>query len=143
MSDLVPIFPHILASLNFTTIILLLFGFRAIRSGERASHKKFMLAAVLVAIIFLIIYTLYHLEIGNAVFAGTGKVRWFYFGLLIAHILAAVVVLFIVPMTLVRALRNKFTAHKALAKKALPLWMFVSISGLTVYIMAFHIWPAS
>ncbi|MBF0358345.1 MAG: DUF420 domain-containing protein [Magnetococcales bacterium] len=143
MSDLVPIFPHILASLNFTTVILLIFGVRAVRRGERAIHKKFMLAVMLVAILFLIIYTLYHLEIGNAVFAGTGKVRWVYFTLLIAHILAAVIVLFIVPMTLARALRSNFTAHKALAKKALPLWMFVSISGLVVYIMAFHIWPVS
>jgi putative membrane protein len=143
MADLVPIFPHLLAFFNVTTIILLLLGFQAIRQKSREGHKRFMLAAVFVAVLFLIVYTLYHLEVGNVAFAGEGKIRGFYFGLLIAHIIGAVFVLVMAPMTLFRAIKSKFDSHKSLAAKTLPLWLFVSLSGFAIYLMAFHIWPVA
>jgi putative membrane protein len=143
MSELVKIFPHLLAFFNISTVLLLLAGYWAIRRENQQRHKRYMLAAVFVAILFLIVYTLYHLEVGNVAFAGEGRVRWFYFGLLIAHIIGAVFILVMAPMTLVRALKNRNEAHQSLAKKTLPLWLFVSLSGFTIYLMAFHIWPAS
>jgi putative membrane protein len=143
MRELVPIFPHLLAFFNIATVILLLLGYRAIRRGNPQGHKRCMLMAVLVAVLFLIVYVLYHLEVGNVAFAGTGRVRWFYFGLLIAHIIGAVFVLVMAPMTLFRALNNNLATHKPLARKTLPLWLFVSASGFAVYLMAFHIWPAT
>jgi putative membrane protein len=143
MSELVPFFPHLLAFFNLSTVLLLVLGARAIRQEDRAQHKRMMMGAVLVAILFLIVYTLYHLEVGNVAFSGEGAVRYFYFGLLIAHIIGAVFILVMVPKTLFRALKNNFSAHKTLAKKTLPLWLFVSFSGFVVYLMAFHIYPSS
>ncbi|MBF0454146.1 MAG: DUF420 domain-containing protein [Magnetococcales bacterium] len=142
MRELVPIFPHLLAFFNVSTVFLLIAGATAVRRGERDVHKRYMLGAVAVAVLFLIVYVLYHLEVGNAAFAGEGKVRWFYFGLLIAHIIGAVFILVMAPMTLFRAVRGTFVTHQSLAKKTLPLWLFVSASGFVVYLMAFHIWPS-
>ncbi|MBF0381086.1 MAG: DUF420 domain-containing protein [Magnetococcales bacterium] len=142
MKDLVPIFPHLLAFFNISTVVLLILGAMAIKREDVIKHKRFMLGAVGVAVLFLIVYTLYHLEVGNVAFAGEGKIRWFYFGLLIAHVIGAVFILVMVPKTLFRAMKTNFIAHKALAKKTLPLWLFVSASGFMVYIMAFHIWPS-
>jgi putative membrane protein len=143
MKELVPYFPHLLAFFNASTVLLLIKGLLYIRQGKRKNHKNCMLAAVGVAVLFLIVYVLYHLEVGNVAFAGEGRVRWFYFGLLIAHILGAVLILVMVPMTLARALKGNFATHKSLAKKSLPLWLFVSVSGFVVYLMAFHIWPST
>ncbi|MBF0193731.1 MAG: DUF420 domain-containing protein [Magnetococcales bacterium] len=142
MKDLVPIFPHILAFFNVSTVIVLVLGVMAIKKEDVKKHKSFMVAAVVLAILFLIVYTLYHMEVGNAAFAGEGDIRYFYFGLLIAHIVGAVFILFMVPLTLFRALKTNFVAHKTIARKTLPLWMFVSASGFIVYVMAFHIWPS-
>lgn len=142
MKEFVPYFPHLLAFFNVSTVVLLLLGFAAIRHENRQNHQRCMMAALGVAVLFLIIYVLYHLEVGNVAFAGEGNVRWLYFSLLIAHILSAAIILIMVPMTLIRALRNNFAAHKSLARKSLPLWLFVSVSGFVVYLMAFHIWPA-
>jgi putative membrane protein len=142
MKDLVPIFPHLLAFFNISTVVLLILGVVAIKNENLIKHKRFMLAAVVVAVLFLIVYTLYHMEVGNVAFAGEGKIRWFYFGLLIAHVVGAVFILVMVPRTLFRALKTNFVAHKSLAKKTLPLWLFVSASGFLVYLMAFHIWPS-
>jgi putative membrane protein len=142
MKDLVPIFPHLLAFFNVSTVILLLKGAIAIKNENVKKHKRCMFGAVVLAILFLIVYTLYHLEVGNVAFAGEGNIRWFYFGLLIAHIVGAVFILVMVPRTLFRAMKTNFVAHKALAKKTLPLWLFVSASGFIIYLMAFHIWPS-
>jgi putative membrane protein len=143
MKDLVPIFPHLLAFFNVSTVILLIFGVVAIKKENLKKHKRCMLAAVMMAILFLIVYTLYHLEVGNVAFAGEGNIRWFYFGLLIAHVVGAVFILVMVPKTLYRAMKTNFVAHKSLAKKTLPSWLFVSVSGFLVYLMAFHIWPST
>ncbi len=143
MSELVPIFPHLLALFNISTVILLILGYMAIKREDRAAHKRFMFGAVTVAILFMIVYVLYHMEVGNVAFAGEGMVRKFYFGLLIAHILGAAFILFMAPMTVYRAIKERFDRHGALARKTLPLWLFVSISGFTIYLMAFHIWPSA
>ncbi|MBL6931355.1 MAG: DUF420 domain-containing protein [Rhodospirillales bacterium] len=134
-------FPHILAGLNSTTIAMLLTGFYFIRIGDRTRHKAMMVSALGVAVLFLIVYVYYHMNSGLAKFGGEGVIRPIYFAILIAHVLGAVILTPIVPFLAYRAFSGKFDAHKRLARWTLPLWLYVSISGVVVYAMAIHIYP--
>jgi putative membrane protein len=134
-------YPHILAGLNTTTIALLLVGFYFIRSGDRARHKAAMSSALGVAVLFLIVYVYYHMNSGLAKFGGEGFIRKVYFTILIAHVLGAITLTPIVPFLAYRAFTGRFEAHKRLARWTLPLWLYVSISGVVVYTMAIHIYP--
>ena len=133
--------PHILAGLNSATVLLLLAGFFFIRSGNRDRHKMMMIGALIAAVLFLIIYVYYHANSGLAKFGGEGIVRPVYFTILIAHVLGAIVLTPIVPLLAYRALSGRFDAHKKLARWTLPVWLYVSISGIVVYVMAIHIYP--
>ena len=141
MADMIPWLPHLLAFCNVTTMVLLISGVVAIRQGEQHKHKVYMLAAVAVAILFLIFYVIYHRAVGNLAFAGEGKIRWVYFSILISHVVLAAAVLPMVPMTLIRGLKGFQEPHKRLARKTLPIWLYVSVSGIVVYVMAFHLFP--
>jgi putative membrane protein len=132
---------HILAGLNTTTVLLLLSGFYFIRKGDRARHKTMMASALGVAVLFLIFYVYYHANSGLAKFGGEGLSRPIYFGILIAHIAGAVTLTPIVPFLAYRAFKGHFDAHKRLARWTLPLWLYVSISGIVVYTLALHIYP--
>lgn len=143
MAELVPVMPHLLALFNVSTVVLLLLGFVAIRRGARGRHRQLMLGAVAAAVLFLITYLTYHAQIGNVKFAGEGGVRWVYFTILIAHVVMAAVMVPLIPMMLFRALGERFDAHRRLARKALPVWLFVSVTGVVVYVLAFHIYPAA
>jgi len=134
-------FPHILAGLNSATVGLLLAGFYFIRTGDRARHKAMMVSALFVAVLFLVIYVYYHANSGLAKFGGEGFIRTVYFTILIAHVLGAVTLTPLVPVLAYRALKGRFDAHKRLARWTLPLWLYVSISGIVVYVMALHIYP--
>lgn len=138
MIKIVPYLPHTMAVLNGLTIIFLMAGFVAIRHDKKELHKKFMLTAVVVGFLFLVAYLAYHAVVGNVAFAGRGIVRITYFGILVAHVLTAAAIVFMVPVTLIRAWRQRLDAHRQVARKTLPTWLFVSISGLVVYAMAFH-----
>jgi uncharacterized membrane protein YozB (DUF420 family) len=134
-------FPHILAGLNTTTIALLLAGYYFIRSGERQKHKAMMISALVAAVLFLIVYVTYHLNAGLAKFGGEGIIRPVYFTILIAHVLGAIALTPTVPLLAFRALTGRFDAHKRLARYILPLWLYVSVSGVVVYVMAIHLYP--
>lgn len=135
--------PHVLAVINCLTVVLLLAGYTFIRCGDINSHRIFMLASVGMAFLFLMIYTYYHLNAGLAKFGGEGVIRPVYFTILILHVIGAIVLVPMVPLTLVRALRERFVIHKLLARWTWPLWMYVSVSGVVVYVMAIHIYPYS
>ena len=135
--------PHALAVVNFLTVGLLLAGFNYIRCGDINSHRKCMLASVGMAILFLVIYTYYHLNAGLAKFGGEGLIRPVYFTILILHVIGAIALVPMVPVTLIRALRERFDTHMLIARWTWPLWMYVSISGVVVYVMAIHIYPYS
>lgn len=134
--------PHITASLNLIAAICLFLAYRAIRAGDKEKHQKMMLSAVGVSILFLIVYTTYHLMGGFAKFGGEGIWRPIYFGILIIHVVGAVMITPLVPYTLYRALTGNFAKHKKIARFTWPLWMFVSVSGVIVYIMAIHLFPS-
>jgi putative membrane protein len=133
--------PHFNAAFNGLTIICLVAGLAFIRSGDRHRHRLAMLSALVVSACFLITYLIYHFNAGLAKFGGEGLVRPFYFALLITHVLVAVAITPLVPVTVYRALRGRFERHKRLARWTWPLWFFVAVSGVAVYLMAVHWFP--
>lgn len=134
----VGVLPHILAVLNALAVILVMGGFLAIRRGVRPRHQAFMITALVVSVLFLVVYATYHAHVGNVKFAGEGNIRYVYFTLLVSHVLLAVVNLPLVLMTAYRAMKEDFIAHRRLASTTVMVWLYVSLSGLVVYWMAFH-----
>jgi uncharacterized membrane protein YozB (DUF420 family) len=133
-------FPALDAVLNGSSAVLIGTGFYFIKRGRREAHKRMMLAAFGTSTLFLICYLYYHLVLhGLTHFQGQGVSRTFYFGLLISHtILAAVVVPFIL-ITLARALKGRFGKHKAIAPYTFAIWMYVSVTGVVIYLMLYRI----
>lgn len=113
-----------------------------IRRGRMAAHRAFMLLAVGCSTAFLVSYVLYHLRVGSVHFQGHGWVRPFYFGLLLTHTVLAITILPLVAVTLTRALRERFDPHRRIARWTLPIWLYVSVTGVIVYMMLYH-WYAA
>ena len=134
--------PTLNAVLNSLSFVLLMMGYRFIRQGDQERHKKTMLAAVTTSALFLTSYLIYHWQVGSVKFAGEGLVRTLYFLILIPHVvLAAAMVPFILSL-LYRAFRGEFLQHKRLAKPTLAVWLYVSITGVLVYLMLYHLFPS-
>jgi putative membrane protein len=133
--------PHVLALINAATIVVLLWAYSRIRARDREGHRRAMLVAIGLGAAFLVVYLVYHAASGLAKFGGQGAIRPIYFTLLAVHVFMAFVVAVLVPVTFYNALRERFAVHKRLARFALPLWLFVAVSGLVVYVMAVHLYP--
>ena len=134
------ILPHVTASLNAVALVAALAGYAFMRAGRRDLHRLAMLSAAGASALFLVAYVAYHLMAPIFVFRGQGLVRPLYYTLLISHVVLAVVVTPMVLLTLRRALASRFDAHRPLARWTLPLWVFVSTSGLVVYGMLYHLY---
>lgn len=132
---------HVNAGLNAATIVLLAFGYWFIRHGQMPQHRACMLGAATVSAAFLGSYLIYHFNAGLAKFGGEGFIRTVYFGILIAHVIIAAVIMPLVPITLWRGLSARFDRHRRIARWTWPLWMYVAISGVVVYVMAVHLFP--
>ena len=130
------------ASLNGVSAILLAGGYAAIRSGKMAVHKGFMIAAFCVSSAFLFSYLLYHYRVGHVVFQGQGWIRPVYFALLTTHTILAVVIVPMILVTLRRAWVARFDRHRIIARWTLPLWFYVSVTGVIVYFMVYQIYAA-
>jgi putative membrane protein len=131
-----PVFlPPIYATINAFTAILLIVAFWAIKSKKIELHKKLMKTAIVFSILFLILYVLYHMTSNSTKYLGEGALRTVYFVLLISHILLSIVVIPFVLITYVRAITNNIELHKNIAKYTFPLWLYVAISGVLVYIL--------
>ncbi len=128
------------ASLNAAATVALLLGLFFIKTGRRRAHIITMCTALVISSVFLTCYLIYHYHVGSVKFAGQGIVRPIYFGLLISHIILAVVNLPLVIMTVVPALRQRFDKHKRWAKITYPMWLYVSVTGVIVYLMCYHWW---
>lgn len=134
---------HVLAAINAATIVVLTMAYGRIRAGDREGHRRRMMAALALGVAFLVVYLVYHSFSGLAKFGGQGAIRPIYFTLLAIHVAMAAVVAVLVPLTFVKAWRGQFAAHRKLARVTFPSWMFVSVSGLVVYAMAVHLYPAA
>jgi putative membrane protein len=128
------------ASLNGTSAVLLTCGYAAIRARRIAVHKAFMIAAFLTSTAFLISYLLYHYRVGHVAFQGQGWIRPVYFTLLLTHTVLAIVIVPMIIVTLRRAWLEKFDKHRIIARWTLPLWMYVSVTGVIVYLMVYQIY---
>ena len=129
------------AVLNGTSAVLLACGYVAIRQGKMKVHKAFMIAAFSVSSAFLVSYLIYHYRVGHVVFEGQGWIRPVYFGLLISHTLLAIVIVPMIVMTLRRAWLERFDRHRIIARWTLPLWFYVSITGVIVYLLVYQMYP--
>jgi putative membrane protein len=133
--------PHVNAALNGATIMFLTGGLYYILNGRPGRHKACMVGALAVSAAFLVTYLIYHFNSGLAQFGGTGTIRPIYFSILIAHIIIAMVITPLVPVTVYRAFTGRLDRHKRIARWTWPLWMYVAISGVVVYVMAIHLYP--
>jgi len=130
--------PTLNALLNATATVLLLLGYRLIRRGEIARHRRYMLAAFGVSVLFLISYVIYHAQAGSVPFQGQGWVRPLYFFILITHIVLAAIVPVLALITLIHGLRERYDRHRHIARWTLPIWLYVSVTGVVIYAMLYH-----
>lgn len=127
--------PPIYASINAVTSVLLISAYLAIRSGKRKTHERLMKTNIGLSVTFLLMYVLYHMTSDPTPFGGQGSIRAVYFFVLISHILLSVAVIPLVLLTYTRAAKGDFVRHRRLAKFTLPVWLYVTVTGVIVYIM--------
>src|SRR3954468_17359895 len=130
--------PAVNASLNAIAGILLLIGFTRIRSGKRDQHRAWMLAAFAASSLFLVFYVIYHAQVGSVRFTRQGFVRPLYFTILITHVTLAFSVVPLAVMTLSRGLKARYAQHRRIARWTFPIWMYVSVTGVLVYVLLYQ-----
>lgn len=131
--------PALNACLNAAAAVLLTTGYRLVRAGRRDAHRRAMLAAFSVSVLFLVSYLAYHAQVGSVRFGRTGVIRTVYLSILVSHSILAAAVPVLATLTLWRALRGRFDAHRRLARWTLPIWLYVSVTGVVVYWMLYHL----
>ena len=132
--------PALNAVLNATSAVLLSAGYILIRRGQQALHKRCMLAALGTSALFLISYVVYHVNVGSRPFPGQGPVRILYFAILITHVVLAAVIVPLALTTATRGLRSQFDRHVRIARWTLPLWLYVSVTGVVIYLMLYQLY---
>lgn len=136
------IFPTINATLNGTSAVLLVTAHRMIHRRRMAAHRALMLTAVVTSSLFLASYLYYHWHVGSVRFPGHGWSRPVYFSILISHTILAITIVPLVIITLSRALRERYDRHRAIARWTYPLWLYVSVTGVVIYFMLYHLFAA-
>ncbi len=132
--------PLVNATLNATAATLLLFGYVNIRRGRIQVHRRFMISAFAASTLFLISYVVYHVNTGSTPFPGHGLIRAIYFFILITHVVLAAAVPFLAIITLTYGLRARFDRHVPIARWTFPIWMYVSVTGVIVYVMLYRMY---
>jgi uncharacterized membrane protein YozB (DUF420 family) len=132
--------PALNATLNATAAVLLGIGWTLIRRGRVAQHRAVMIAAFSTSVLFLISYLTYHAQVGSKHFPGQGPIRVVYFTILLTHTVLAAAIVPLVLITLSRGLKRSDVRHRAIARWTLPLWMYVSVTGVIVYLMLYRIY---
>jgi uncharacterized membrane protein YozB (DUF420 family) len=132
--------PALNATLNGLSTVLLVAGYVFIRRGDRTNHKRCMLGALTTSALFLTSYVIYHLEAGSRPFEGEGVIRLVYFSILLTHVVLAAAIVPLVLVTAARGLRSQFGRHVAIARWTLPLWLYVSVTGVVIYLMLYELY---
>jgi putative membrane protein len=130
--------PTLNAALNATAAVLLLTGYVLIRRRKIDAHRRAMLSAFTCSALFLVSYLVYHFEVGSVKFQGTGTIRTVYLSILLTHTVLAATLPVLAPLTLWRALSRRFDRHKRIARFTLPIWLYVSVTGVVVYWMLYQ-----
>jgi putative membrane protein len=131
--------PSLNASLNTLSAVLLLLGFWRIRRKDIAGHRRFMISAFVTSTAFLVSYLTYHYLAGSRGFLGEGGIRYFYFTILISHSVLAAALLPLVLITLWRGLQRRYVSHRVIARWTFPIWVYVSVTGVLVYLMLYQL----
>ncbi|HZJ46871.1 MAG TPA: DUF420 domain-containing protein [Pyrinomonadaceae bacterium] len=142
MIDALSYLPHINACLNSASAVLLFSGYLFIRRHNIKAHRNCQVSAFVLSTIFLISYLIYHFNHGTTRFTGQGIVRSIYFTILTTHTILAIVIVPLILITFYRALRSDFERHRRIARITLPLWLYVSVTGVIVYLMLYQIYPS-
>ena len=142
LETVLPYLPHIQAFLNALAAILLLSGYHFIKTKNLPAHKACMTATLITSGIFIVSYSIYHVNIGYHPFMGQGPIRIFYFIILASHVILAATLIPMVIITATLALRGNIKKHPRIARWTLPIWLYVSITGVIIYLFAFHIYPS-
>ena len=130
--------PALNATLNATSAILLTIGWILIRRGRIAQHRAVMIAAVCTSAVFLVSYLVYHAQVGSVRFTKQGPIRAVYFTILLTHTVLAVAIVPLVLITLTRGLRARYERHRRIARWTMPIWLYVSVTGVIVYLMLYQ-----
>jgi uncharacterized membrane protein YozB (DUF420 family) len=130
--------PTLNAFLNATAAVLLFAGHRMIKQGRVDAHRRLMLSAFATSGLFLTSYVIYHAQAGSRPFVGTGIARFAYFSILISHVTLAAAILPLAIVTLSRGLRMRYVEHRRIARWTWPIWMYVSVTGVVIYVMLYH-----
>lgn len=133
------VLPALNATLNATSAVLLLAGYALIRQGRWKQHRAVMIAALCTSTLFLVSYLVYHAHIGSKRFPGTGTIRIIYLSILFTHTVLAAAIVPLVLVTVSRALRARFDRHRTIARWTLPIWLYVSVTGVIVYWMLYRL----
>ena len=131
--------PALNAALNATSTVLLFVGWLFIRQRDMRRHRACMLAAFSTSALFLVSYLVYHAKVGSVPFPGQGMIRVVYFTILITHILLAATILPLALVTLSRGLAGRFDRHRAIARWTFPIWLYVSVTGVVIYVMLYRL----
>ena len=131
--------PALNATLNAISFVLLVTGYVFIRRKERAKHRLCMIAALVMSALFLTSYVIYHSQVGSVPFKGTGWIRTVYFAVLIPHVILAAAIVPPILITASRGLSAKYDKHRRIARWTLPLWLYVSVTGVIVYLMLYQL----
>lgn len=132
--------PAVNATLNATSAVFLVAGYVLIRRGRTALHKRCMLAALTSSAVFLTCYVIYHWNTGSRPFPGQGAARLVYFSILITHVLLAITILPLALVTAARGLRAQYDRHVRIARWTLPIWLYVSVTGVVIYLMLYRLY---
>lgn len=132
--------PHVNAALNALSAVCLVAGFARIRKKQIHAHRLCMVGALALSVLFLVSYVVYHWQAGSRPFQGEGAIRYLYLAILVSHIVLAALIVPLALVTLGFAVRERFDRHRALARWTFPLWLYVSVSGVAVYLLLYH-WP--
>jgi uncharacterized membrane protein YozB (DUF420 family) len=135
------VLPHLNAALNATSGVLLVAGFYFIMRRKVSAHLACMVAALVVSALFLVSYVVYHYNYGSVRFTGQGLVRTVYFVILVTHVILAAAIVPLVVVTVRRAWRGDYARHRRVARWTLPLWLYVSVTGVIVYLMLYQLYP--
>jgi protein SCO1/2/putative membrane protein len=134
-----PVLPSVNAALNATSAVLLVWGYTLIRRKRIHTHRKVMIAAFIASCLFLVCYLVYHAQVGSVRFGKTGAIRTVYLSILGTHTILAAAVPVLAILTLRRGLAGRFDRHRRIARWTLPIWLYVSVTGVVVYLMLYHL----
>ena len=141
-NEIITNLPHFHVSLNASITVILIAAYYFIKKRNPHTHRNFMVAAMTISVVFFISYITYHANVGYSAFKGQGIIRPFYFTLLTSHVTLAALFLPMIFVTARHAIRGDFNKHSSIARWTLPVWLYVSVTGVLIYILNFHIYTA-